>query len=77
MNQDRKFSDFEGLVEMKDLASTKTLIKSNPKKAPNLPANADLEDNYTPLLEDESPSPTSKVRRLLIFWGLFCGSFSP
>jgi phospholipid-translocating ATPase len=60
MNQDRKFSDFEGLVEMKDLASTKTLIKSNPRKAPNLPANADLEDNQTPFSEEESPSPTSK-----------------
>ena len=72
MNQDRKFSDFDALVEMKDLAATKTLIKSNPKKAPNLPGGDDLEDNHVPLLEEESPSPTNKVRRLLIFLGLFC-----
>jgi len=60
MNQDRKFSDFDALVEMKDLAATKTLIKSNPKKTPNLPGHDDLEDNQVPLLEEEGPSPASK-----------------
>jgi len=72
MNQDRKFSDFDALVEMKDLAATKTLIKSNPKKTPNLPGHDDLEDNQVPLLEEEGPSPASKVRCLLIFLRLFC-----
>ena len=65
---DDRRTSFDDMIEMRDFAGAKTLIQATPKRA--APVVHDMEDGTAPLLEQEpeAPSPTAKVRVLLIYF---------